>query len=26
VRLCDLAAKVLRHGLDLLGIETPERI
>lgn len=26
VRLCDLVAKVLRHGLDLLGIETPERI
>jgi len=26
VRLCDLVAKVLRTGLDLLGIETPERI
>ena len=26
VRLCDLVAKVLRHGLSLLGIETPDRI
>ena len=26
VRLCDLAAKVLRHGLGLLGIQTPDRI
>ncbi len=26
VRLCDLAAKVLRHGLSLLGIDTPDRI
>jgi len=26
VRLCGLVAKVLRHGLSLLGIETPERI
>lgn len=26
VRLCDLVAKVLRHGLALLGIETPDRI
>lgn len=26
VRLCDLAAKILRHGLQLLGIDTPERI
>jgi len=26
VRLCDLVARVLRKGLDLLGIETPERI
>ncbi len=26
VRLCDLAAKILRHGLSLLGIDTPERI
>ncbi len=26
VRLCDLAAKTLRHGLSLLGIDTPERI
>ena len=26
VRLCDMVAKVLRTGLDLLGIETPERI
>jgi arginyl-tRNA synthetase len=26
VRLCGMVAKVLRKGLDLLGIETPERI
>ena len=26
VRLCDLAAKILRHGLGLLGIDTPDRI
>lgn len=26
VRLCDLVARVLRLGLSLLGIETPERI
>ena len=26
VRLCDLAAKILRHGLALLGIDTPDRI
>jgi len=26
VRLCALTAKVLRHGLGLLGIETPDRI
>jgi len=26
VRLCDLVVKTLRHGLDLLGIETPPRI
>lgn len=26
VRLCGLVARVLRQGLDLLGIETPERI
>ncbi len=26
VRLCDLVARVLRHGLSLLGIDTPERI
>lgn len=26
VRLCDLTMKTLRQGLDLLGIETPERI
>ncbi len=26
VRLCDIVAKVLRQGLSLLGIETPERI
>lgn len=26
VRLCDLVAKVLRHGLGLLGINTPDRI
>lgn len=26
VRLCGLVAKVLRQGLQLLGIETPERI
>ena len=26
VRLCDLTASTLRRGLDLLGIETPERI
>ena len=26
VRLCDLAAKVLRRGLALLGIDTPDRI
>ena len=26
VRLCSAVAKVLRTGLDLLGIETPERI
>ena len=26
VRLCDLVAKILRHGLSLLGIDTPERI
>lgn len=26
VRLCDLAAKILRHGLALLGIATPDRI
>ena len=26
VRLCDLVAKILRHGLSLLGIQTPERI
>ena len=26
VRLCDLVAKVLRHGLALLGIDTPDRI
>lgn len=26
VRLCDLTARVLRQGLDLLGIEAPERI
>jgi arginyl-tRNA synthetase len=26
VRLCDLVAKVLRHGLSLLGIDTPDRI
>jgi len=26
VRLCDVTAKILRCGLDLLGIEAPERI
>ena len=26
VRLCDITARTLRRGLDLLGIETPERI
>ncbi|AKJ64243.1 arginine--tRNA ligase [Kiritimatiella glycovorans] len=26
VRLCDLVARVLKTGLDLLGIEAPERI
>ncbi len=26
VRLCDLVARTLRRGLDLLGIETPDRI
>ncbi len=26
VRLCEIVARVLRQGLDLLGIETPERI
>lgn len=26
VRLCALTAHILRHGLDLLGIDTPERI
>ena len=26
VRLCDLVAQILRHGLSLLGIDTPERI
>ena len=26
VRLCDLVAQVLRHGLALLGIDTPDRI
>ena len=26
VRLCDLVARTLRQGLDLLGIETPDRI
>jgi arginyl-tRNA synthetase len=26
VRLCDLVARVLRHGLALLGIDTPDRI
>ena len=26
VRLCDLAAIILRHGLSLLGIDTPDRI
>ena len=26
VRLCDLTAQTLRRGLDLLGIEAPERI
>ena len=26
VRLCDLVAKILRHGLALLGIDTPDRI
>ncbi len=26
VRLCDLTAKVLRNGLSLLGIDTPDRI
>ena len=26
VRLCGLVARVLRQGLNLLGIETPERI
>ncbi len=26
VRLCGMAARVLRQGLELLGIETPERI
>ncbi|MDR0994293.1 MAG: arginine--tRNA ligase [Verrucomicrobiota bacterium] len=26
IRLCDLTARVLRHGLSLLGIRTPERI
>ncbi len=26
VRLCGIVARVLRQGLDLLGIETPERI
>ena len=26
VRLCGIIARVLRQGLDLLGIETPERI
>lgn len=26
VRLCALAARVLRHGLALLGIDTPDRI
>lgn len=26
VRLCAITAQVLRNGLDLLGIETPERI
>ena len=26
VRLCDVTARTLRCGLDLLGIETPARI
>lgn len=26
VRLCDLTARILKQGLDLLGIEAPERI
>ncbi|MEI6150506.1 MAG: DALR anticodon-binding domain-containing protein [bacterium] len=26
VRLCGVVVKVLRQGLNLLGIETPERI
>jgi arginyl-tRNA synthetase len=26
VRLCDLVAKILRHGLALLGLDTPDRI
>jgi arginyl-tRNA synthetase len=26
VRLCDLVARILRQGLDLLGISTPDRI
>jgi arginyl-tRNA synthetase len=26
IRLCRVVAKVLKQGLDLLGIETPERI
>ena len=26
VRLCGLVARVLKKGLDLLGLETPERI
>jgi arginyl-tRNA synthetase len=26
LRLCDLAARTLEIGLELLGIETPERM
>jgi arginyl-tRNA synthetase len=26
IRLCRLTASVLRQGLDLLGIETPDRL
>ena len=26
VRLCGITARILKAGLDLLGIETPERI